>query len=226
MVVKQSIKRESFDSLSQFRLRMATLIYDRIFVFLIRDDDWQEKFFGSFTPSPGDRVLNLGPRCSLSALSFAHRHSGANFTAMDTNSKAVAKLQRRIVRKTLCNVTLIAAPDDKRLPFNAGSFDTVICMLGLHDRPPEGKIGLIKKIMRVLRRGGRLYVVDFDKPENPGEGGMLAFAQRIWGSAAVAPHVSGSWVGFLVKVGLAGVRRQSCHSIGIGRLSVVKARKR
>jgi SAM-dependent methyltransferase len=99
-------------------------------------------------------------------------------------------------------------------------------MLRLHDRPPEGKIGLLKEIARVLRRGGRLYVVDFDKPENPGEGGMLAFAQLIWGTASVAPHVSGSWVEFFVKVGLAGVRRQSSHSIGIGRLSVVKARKR
>src|SRR5258707_964149 len=55
---------------------------------------------------------------------------------------------------------------------------------------------------------------------------ILDFARRISGSAAAEPHMNGTWTECLTKGGLAGVRRQSSHSIGIGRISVVKARKR
>ena len=77
-----------------------------------------------------------------------------------------------------------------------------------------------------MRRGGTLHVADFDKPENRGEGRILEFARRISGPAAVSPHMNGSWTEYLAKGGLTGVRRQSSSSIGIGRISVVKARKR
>jgi len=225
-MVKLWTAKRAFDFLVRFRFRMAKFIYDRIFIFLIRDESWQERLFSSFTPNSGDRILNLGPRSSLSALSMAERYPGATFSAMDTNSRVVAKLQRRIARTKLRNITLTEVPDDKNLSFEARSFDKVICMLALHHHPPDSKLSLIKEIARVLRRNGMLYAIDFDKPANRSEGGMLEFARRISGSAAVTPHLNGRWIECFAKAGFAGVRRQSSYSIGIGRLSVLKARKR
>lgn len=109
---------------------------------------------------------------------------------------------------------------------NAGSFDAVVCTLALHDSPPDEKLGIVKEMTRVLRRGGTLRAVDFDKPENIRERRILELARRISGAAAVGPHFDGSWIDVLAKGGLAGARRQSSCSIGIGRMAIVKARKR
>lgn len=214
------------DSLSRIRFGLAKPIYRAILSFLVRDETWQENFFAFLTPKPGERILNLGLHSSSSALALAHRYPAATFIAIEGHSRTVAKMQRRGARKQLRNFDLIEAPDDNRLPFEAGRFDRVVCMLGIHDRPPEAKLAFIKEIARVLRRGGTMNVVDFDKPENRGEERILGFARSISGWPAVAPHADGSWVDIFGKNGFAGVRRLSSYSIGIGRLSVVKARKR
>ena len=55
---------------------------------------------------------------------------------------------------------------------------------------------------------------------------ILELGKRISGADALAPHFNGSRVDVLAKGGLAGAIRQSSHSIGIARISIVKARKR
>jgi hypothetical protein len=95
-----------------------------------------------------------------------------------------------------------------------------------HDRAPDDKLGITKEMLRVLRRGGTLHVADYDKPAVAGESRILSFAQYVSGRTSSEPHASGGWTAFLAKAGFAGVRRQASLSIGVGRLSVFKARKR
>ena len=210
-----------------FRSRLWTskLVYNLIFAILVRDGSWQEVLLASVAPKANDRILNFGLGSLASAVSLAVRYPEATFIGMDPNAKNVEEMRRSVVRKQLGNLSVVDVTSEK-LPFDAGSFDTVLCILTLHGRPLSEKLGIVKEIVRVLRRGGALYVADFDKPENHGEGGILEFARRISGSAAVASHVDGSWTHVLAKAELAGIKRQSSHSIGIGRISIVRARKR
>jgi ubiquinone/menaquinone biosynthesis C-methylase UbiE len=210
----------------RFRYWVAKVIYEIIFVILVRDGSWQEEVFTSLAPRAGDRVLDIGPGSSSTAVSLALRYPEADFVGVDTSSRAVEKARRTILRKKLRNISLVGVARQAELPFNASSFDKAVCMLGFHDRSPEEKLRVAKEITKVLRRGGTLHVADFDKPESSDEGGILEFARRISGSAAAEPHINGTWTEYLAKSGLAGVRRQSSHSIGIGRIAVVKARKR
>jgi SAM-dependent methyltransferase len=211
-----------------FRIRywIAKLIYNGFFVILVRDGSWQEGAFESLAPKEGDRILYLGAGISTTAISLALRFPEATFTGLEPSPKAADKVRSKIVRKGVPNLSVVVAPLHAALPFEPGSFDKVVCMLGFHDFQPAEKLGVVKEVARIVRRGGTFHVSDFDKPENPGEGGILEFVRRISGEDAVASHVDGSWPQFLSKGGFAGVRRQSSHSIGIGRISVAKARKR
>jgi SAM-dependent methyltransferase len=211
-----------------FRIRywIAKLIYDGFFVILVRDGSWQEGAFESLAPRGGDRILYLGAGISTTAISLALRYPEATFTGLEPSPKAADKARSKVARKGVRNLSVVVAPIHAALPFEPSSFDKVVCVLGFHDFQPAEKLGVVKEVARIVRRGGTFHVVDFDKPENHGEGGILEFAQRISGPAAVGPHVNGTWIEFLAKGGFAGVRRQSSHSIGIGRISVAKARKR
>ena len=210
----------------RFRYWVAKLIYHGSFVLLVRDGSWQEEVFEALAPKAGDRILDFGPGSTSTAMSLALGYPEATFVAADPSSKAVENARRSVARKKLGNISVVAVVPDGKLPFDAGSFDKAVCMLGLHDRPPDEKLRIVKELVRIVRRGGTLHVADFDKPENPREGGILEFARRISGAAAVAPHMDGSWTQCLAKGGLIGVRRQSSYSIGIGRISAMKARKR
>jgi len=224
--VKPSTKCDTPGLLRRYRFWTAKLFYEITFAILVRDTSWQEELFASLAPKAGDRILDFGPGSASSTMSLALRHPEATFVVVDPNSKAAERVRRSAVRKQVRNIAIIQASLPGKLPLNAGSFDAVVCTLALHDSPPDEKLGIVKEMTRVLRRGGTLRAVDLDKPENTGERRILELATRISGAAAVGPHFDGSWIDVLAKGGLAGARRQSSCSIGIGRMAIVKARKR
>jgi demethylmenaquinone methyltransferase/2-methoxy-6-polyprenyl-1,4-benzoquinol methylase/phosphoethanolamine N-methyltransferase len=52
------------------------------------------------------------------------------------------------------------------MPFAAASYDVVISSMMLHHLPDELKPRALDEIRRVLRPGGRLVVVDFQRPSS------------------------------------------------------------
>ena len=224
-MVGPSSQYESSGWLIRFRYRIAKLIYDAMFVILVRAGNWEEEIIESLAPKAGDRVFYLGPGGPYTAVSLAFRYPEAIFITLAPNSKTAGKVRSKVERSNIWNLSIVVGPPSGTLPFDPNSLDKAVCVLALHDASPAEKVGIVREIARIVRRDGALVVADFDKPESAGEGGMLEFARRISGSDAIAPHADGSWVDFLAKGGFARVRRQSSHSIGIGRITVVKARR-
>ena len=210
----------------RIRFRIAKLLYDGFFITMVRDKSWQEPLLASLAPQVNNRILDFGAGSGSTAIMRARRFPEASFVGADPSPKVVEKARQNIARRHIPNVTIIVAPLHGRLPFDAGSFDKVVCVLAFHDRPPDEKLGIAKEMLRILRRGGTLHVADFDKPQTRGERAILSFAEYISGRAASEPHMNGSWTAFLAEARFVGIRRQSSHSVGIGRVSVIKARKR
>lgn len=209
----------------RIRFRLLALAYNGFLTIMVRDEIWQKPLFVSLAPQANSRILDFGPGSGSTAIVLALRFPDASFVAADPSQKAVEKARQKIARHQITNVTAIEAPLHERLPFKAASFDKVVCVFTLHDRVPDEKVGIAKEMLRLLKRGGTLHVVDYDKPDVPRERAVLKLARFVSGQAAAEPHMDGSWISFLAKAGFAGIRRQSSHSVMVGRVSVVKARK-
>ncbi|MBN8980941.1 MAG: class I SAM-dependent methyltransferase [Rhizobiales bacterium] len=210
----------------RLRLWVSELIYSFTFVTLTRDGSWRNELFVALAPKSGDRVLSLGKSGLSSVISLERLYPEVHFTGVDQSPKAVKEISWPLSDKKPGNAIVTNAPLRGSLPFEASSFDIVICMLALHEVLPDDKLGFVSELARLLRHGGTLHMAEFDSPENPGEGRILAFASRIFGPDAIAPHRDGSWMKVLVKGGFTTVKLQSSHSVGIGRISFLKARKR
>lgn len=211
--------------LEWIRFRSLKFLYDTFFIVMVRDASWQEPLLAAVAAEANSRILNFGPGSAATARNLAIRFPKATIVGVDPNPRAVKKARRIVARSNIANLTIIDAPRRGRLPFDAGSFDKVVLVLTLHDRMPDEKLEIAKKMLRLLRHGGKLHVADYDKPAVRGERGILSFVEYISGPAAAEPHITGNWTDFLAKAGFVGIRRQSSHSVGIGRISVVKARK-
>lgn len=210
----------------RIRFRIAKLIYDGFSSVMMRDLSWQQSLYESIGGAGKKRILSVGPGSASAAAALAARFPDAEIVGADPDPNAVQKAHRKMARGNVSNLTVIdATMQCGRLPFNAATFDKIVVMLTLHDRPPDEKVALVRELLRVLRRGGTLHVAEYDKPVNDRERRILRFAERLSGRAAVEPHLNGSWTNVLATAGFVAIRRQSSQSIDVGRIAIVKARK-
>jgi arsenite methyltransferase len=112
----------------------------------------------------GDRVLDLacGPCNQLSQI--ARLRPQSHFTGIDLSEEMLKKGQFVLEKSKLDNVALQNVDISNLSRFNDHSFDTVISTMSLHHLP---NINLLTKtfleVNRVLRKNGRVYMVDFGR---------------------------------------------------------------
>jgi len=139
----------------------------------------------------GSRVLDVAAGAGDQTLDLAQRvgPSGA-VVATDLSPAIVALAHDRAKRAGLEHVQCRVA-DGEDLPVEAGSFDAVVCRLGLmlFPDPLQG----LREMHRALRPGGGVCTVVFSGPErNPCVALLMATALRHAGLPARDPCVPGS----------------------------------
>ncbi|MGT2440969.1 class I SAM-dependent methyltransferase [Bradyrhizobium betae] len=211
--------------LSILAVALLKLLYYRFAAAMLRDTTWQEPLFDLMSPKRGERLLAFGPGSAATAISLAERFTEFSIVVADPDPSTVRKSKRAIEKRQISNITFIDAPSIAALPVLTGSFDRAMCVLSFHLRTPDEKIALAKEAFRVLRRGGALYVADYDRPANREERIVLNLAAQISSRIAVRSHVDGTWGQLFKKVGFAGGIIQSSHSVRIGRVAMLSLRK-
>ncbi len=118
---------------------------------------------------PGEKVLDLASgTCDLAA-AFARRVGGSGrVVASDINGAMLDQGRRRMVDEGLVgNVDYVLA-NAECLPFADDNFDCLTISFGL--RNVTDKERALRSMLRVLRPGGRLLVLEFSHPTVPGLG--------------------------------------------------------
>lgn len=137
--------------------------YDLITVLLSYGQDrrWKRRLV-SYVPAGPSHALDLACGTGDIALELAVR--GARVTALDITHRMVQIAQRRAAgaRQPVAFVT----GDMSALPFPDSCFDVVSTGYGLRNVPALPQA--LAEIARVLRRGGVLVSLDFNRPRNHG----------------------------------------------------------
>jgi demethylmenaquinone methyltransferase / 2-methoxy-6-polyprenyl-1,4-benzoquinol methylase len=151
--------------------------YDLITVVLSfgRDRSWKRQLVALANLQPGASVLDLA--CGTGDIAFEAARHGAQVTGVDITlrmlelarkkdlgslfTKNVKRLPRSFPEKT--PEVFFAAGDMCALPIGPATFDAVTTGYGLRNVPDLSRA--LSEIYRVLRPGGVLCSLDFDKPE-------------------------------------------------------------
>lgn len=116
--------------------------------------------------APGEAVLDLG--CGTGTLAIAAAKAAGptgSVHGIDPSSELLARADKK-ARRAGVAVTFHTGTGEE-LPFGDASFDAVLCTLVFHHLSAQSTHDTIAEIIRVLRPGGRLLVVDIGGKQDP-----------------------------------------------------------
>jgi demethylmenaquinone methyltransferase / 2-methoxy-6-polyprenyl-1,4-benzoquinol methylase len=138
--------------------------YDLITVLLSYGQDrrWKKRLIERAGISAGQRVLDLAT--GTGDIAFLAESRGARVVGLDVTFRMI-QLARRKGEERHPALPAFLVGDMLSLPFAASSFDIVTTGYGLRNVPDL--VAAIDEIRRVLRPGGQLLSLDFNRPSNP-----------------------------------------------------------
>lgn len=144
-----------------------------------RDRAWKQRLIADLPPTNRPRCLDLA--CGNGDLSYLllRRYPDAEIVALDLTAGMLALAQIRLppdrVGLVQADMTCTGLPD--------GAFDIVTVGYGLRNAPDLGRA--IAEIVRVLRPGGLVAILEFSRFDAPlasrVEIGLLRFWGGVWG---------------------------------------------
>src|SRR5215203_5604946 len=159
---------ESPDSKSRYVRGLFSTIADRYDLITVLlsfglDARWKERLVALSASGPGTRALDLA--CGTGDIAFTLRRRGAAVVGLDVTHRmlVLASEKRERQREQRAGGPAFVAGDMMALPFPDNSFDVVTTGYGLRNVPDIN--GSLDEIRRVLKPGGQLLSLDFDRPE-------------------------------------------------------------
>ncbi|MEJ2639052.1 MAG: methyltransferase domain-containing protein [Desulfosarcinaceae bacterium] len=129
----------------------------------------QELLFRKLALSPDDVLLDLG--CGRGNYSFAaagHIHKAGAIHAVDLWAEGVAAVETRAREKGCRQIQAHHVDASDALPLADHSVDLCLIATVLHDLVVADKHrGALAEIVRVLKPGGQLAIVEFEKIDGP-----------------------------------------------------------
>jgi demethylmenaquinone methyltransferase/2-methoxy-6-polyprenyl-1,4-benzoquinol methylase len=126
-----------------------------------QDARWKARLVRMAEVQAGERALDLA--CGTGDIAFAVADRGARTTGLDITHRMLQLARRRGGKFPAAAVHFLTG-DMTSLPFASHSFDLVTTGYGLRNVPDLD--AALLEIARVLKPGGRLLSLDFNKPES------------------------------------------------------------
>lgn len=161
---------------------------------------------------PGQDVLEVGCGTGNLALLVAGRQPQARIVGLDPDPKALALAGRKATRRGVA-LQLDRGFGDA-LPYPDGSFDRVLSAFMLHHLEPAEKPAMLREIVRVLRPGGRLHLLDMGGSHHPPHGFL---ARRTHASPRVQDNLGDRVPELMRQAGLSEARETGVVQIRAGR---------
>jgi len=124
---------------------------------------WKDRFVARVKPRPGEAILDMAGGTGDVAFRMARR--GALVTVADINADMLEVGRQRAKRGGLSGLSW-KIENAEKLSFADGSFDAYTIVFGI--RNVTDIPAALKEALRVLKRGGRFFCMEFSSSEWPG----------------------------------------------------------
>ncbi len=156
---------ERREYLPALRFPVLTGLYDPVARLATREGHFKGLLIRQASPSPGQRVLDIGCGTGTLAIELKRAVPGADVVGLDADPEMLKRAEAKASEAG----TEIRFDEgySTDLPYEDGSFDRVLSTLFFHHLDPGPKRRTVEEIARVLRPGGELHVADWGRPGDP-----------------------------------------------------------
>lgn len=126
---------------------------------------WKNRFVAKVKPRPGERILDMAG--GTGDIAFRMAAKGAKVTVSDINPEMLAVGMDRAKQRGIDGL-IWQVENAEKLTFPDASFNAYTIAFGI--RNVTDIPAALREAHRVLKRGGRLYVLEFSTSEWPGFG--------------------------------------------------------
>lgn len=107
-----------------------------------------------YPPREGIHVLDVG--CGTGTNLMLYHEAGCNVFGIDLSPTMV-----KVAQKKLRDRAEIRLGDASKMPYSDDSFDLVTGFLTLHEMPSQIRPAVISEMVRVMKHGGRILLIDY-----------------------------------------------------------------
>lgn len=155
---KKSQIREMFNRIApsyDFLNHLLSLNLDRL---------WRRRMVRRLAEHNPERVLDVATGTADVAINVARKCADCRVVGLDLSSEMIRYATEKVRRRQLSDRVELMVGDAEQLPFEVGEFDAVTASFGVRNFGdlPRG----LSEMCRVLRTGGRCYIMEFSRPDD------------------------------------------------------------
>jgi len=186
--------------------RGLTGSYDAAMALTMREEHWRPQLRDRVLSlvAPDGHVVDVGAGTGTLAIAMAGARPDVAVTAIDGDAEVLARAQ---VKTGAGSVRWrLGLADDLKLA--TACADAVVMSLVLHHLGPDAKRRALIEAVRVLRPGGRLYIVDWGQPATALLRVSFFVLQLLDGFDGTRDHAAGRLPEFIRGAGFADIQRR------------------
>jgi demethylmenaquinone methyltransferase/2-methoxy-6-polyprenyl-1,4-benzoquinol methylase len=127
------------------------------------DRGWRKKAIREVAAIQPAAILDIATGTGDMAIAAAAAMPAAQITGVDISNGMLEVGRKKITALKLTERISLSEGDSENLPFEAGSYDAIMCAYGV--RNFENLEAGLREMQRVLRPGGRLVILEFSQPK-------------------------------------------------------------
>jgi demethylmenaquinone methyltransferase/2-methoxy-6-polyprenyl-1,4-benzoquinol methylase len=148
------------------------------------DISWRKKAINLLKKDNPQRILDVASGTGDMAIRAAHILNPQKITGIDISEQMLAVGKKKIEKEGLTSIIELQTGDSETINFPHNTFDAITVAFGV--RNFETLEDGLQEMLRVLKPGGQLVVLEFSKPKNAAIRKLYNFYMGI-----VAPEMAG-----------------------------------
>ena len=126
------------------------------------DRGWRRRTVRALALGAAPRVLDLATGTGDLAFDIARIHPDATVIGLDPSRQMLAVAQTKLERRGLTGRITLVEGDAQHLPYRDGEMDAVTIAFGIRNVPD--RLAALREMARVVRRGGRVAILELGEP--------------------------------------------------------------
>lgn len=143
-------------------------------------------------PNGTVQILDVCVGTANSAIAVAKNRPDVHITGIDLSADMMAVARRKTQKLGISNINF-RQMDATNMDFPDDSFDVVMVSFGLHELSYVLMIKVLTEMNRVLNRNGKLYVIDYEKEDDPVRRVLLWLCLKLFEPKRMSKFLEYSW---------------------------------